>query len=92
MKKPIAEPRNTTIAKACGRLAGLASNLGDAAIRLRESRDRIAALHKCGLLTAKERVSLDKIDAACMSALIELEDYHPVPKEIEASLTKRERE
>lgn len=85
------EPRNTVIAKTCGGLAGLASDMTVIADKAKESRERIAVLKKSGILTAKELASLNEIDNALLNARIELQDYHAIPKSIEAELTKRER-
>lgn len=90
--KPPVKSRNTLIAETCGGLAGLAADMAVIDDMCRLGRVRITALHSRGILTAIERAKLDEIDNALLSTKIELQDYHPVPKEIEAQVTKRERQ
>ncbi len=72
-------------------LAGIGINMRIINEFSQETRDRIKVIRKSGLLLTNEYKKLDEIDNALLSVKIELQDYHPVPKEIEAALTERER-
>jgi len=78
--------------KAAMDLIGVATNLRIISEFTQETRDKIKSIRRSGVLLSGEYTKLDEIDNGLLSVKIELQDLHPVPKEIEAALTERERQ